>query len=74
MRLREPDFFRYAHRELVRRFGAKVVQGGGLRVKTTVDLGLQALARRAMASYLDERSDPAAGSSRSIPRPAPSGR
>ena len=59
-RMREPDVFRYVERELVRRFGAQTVRDGGLRVETTVDPGLQALARRTMAAYLDERSDPAA--------------
>jgi penicillin-binding protein 1A len=59
-RMREPDVFRYVQRELVRRLGDKAVQQGGLRVDTTVDPGLQALARRIMAAYLDEPSDPAA--------------
>lgn len=56
----KPDFFRYVQRELVRRLEERTVQGGGLRVQTTVDPGLQALAREAMAGYLDERFDPAA--------------
>jgi len=59
-RLREPDLFRYAQRELVRRFGSHAVQAGGLRVETTLDPRLQTLARSAMAAHLRERSDPAA--------------
>jgi penicillin-binding protein 1A len=58
-RMREPDFFRYVQRELARSLGPEIAQDGGLRVETTVDPGLQALARRAMAAYLDQRSDPA---------------
>jgi len=59
VRMREPDFFRYAQRDLLRRFGANALRSGGLRVETTVDPRLQPLARRAMAAHLRARSDPA---------------
>ena len=46
-------------RDLVSRFGEDVVTAGGLRVKTTLDLGLQVRARRAVfTKVLPKKDDP----------------
>jgi penicillin-binding protein 1A len=55
-----PDFFGYVQKELVRLFGEKRVEAGGLRVDTTIDPRLQMVARRALASHLPKASDPGA--------------
>lgn len=50
---REAGYFRdVVHRELIERFGADAVYTGGLRVYTTLDPRLQALAEEAIASRL----------------------
>ena len=41
-----PYFANYVKEELIDRFGARCVYGGGLRVTTTIDLELQRIARR----------------------------
>ena len=46
--------------QLVERYGTKMVQQGGLKVYTTIDLDMQRLARKAIADVLDEKGDPAA--------------
>ncbi|HVM16154.1 MAG TPA: PBP1A family penicillin-binding protein [Gaiellaceae bacterium] len=56
-----PYFANYVKEQLVDRYGASRVFGGGLRVQTTIDLGLQELARTAVAEWLpEEEEDPAA--------------
>ena len=46
--------------ELIEEFGAATVYGGGLRVYTTLDLGLQRAAFDSVTSTLDQPDDPAA--------------
>jgi penicillin-binding protein 1A len=58
--MQHPDFFGWAERQLVQRYGARGVEAGGLRVRTTLDPRLQARARAAIASVLREKTDPAA--------------
>ena len=53
-----PYFANYVKDQLVHRFGVRGVFGGGLRVKTTLDVGLQFLARRAIAKALPEDVGP----------------
>ena len=59
-RIREPYFFGYVRQELVKRYGAKRVRFGGLKVYTTVDRRLQQHARNAIRNTLYLREDPAA--------------
>jgi penicillin-binding protein 1A len=49
---RESFFFDYVTDELVKRYGQKTVRSGGLRIRTTIDLGLQQKARKAIANSL----------------------
>ncbi len=46
---RESYFFDYVSDELIKRYGVKTVRGGGLTIKTTIDLDLQHKARAAIA-------------------------
>src|SRR5262249_52087621 len=55
-----PYFANYVTDQLVQRFGTNRVYGGGLRVKTTIDLELQRLAREAVASALPPSVGPTA--------------
>ncbi len=57
--IREPYFFRYVTQQLDARFGHRLVESGGLRVKTTIDQRLQNLAQRTLKDVLRRRSDPA---------------
>ena len=57
--VREAPFFEQARRELVRRYGRWRTRRGGLRVRTTLDPRLQALAEQALASWLTLPTDPA---------------
>ena len=57
--IRQPYFFTYVQQQLVSRYGRRLVESGGLRVRTTIDLGLQSLAQRTLASVLRNRNDPA---------------
>jgi penicillin-binding protein 1A len=50
---RESFFFDYVTDELVKRYGQKNVRSGGLRITTTIDLGLQQKARKAIKNSLD---------------------
>ena len=53
-------FVEYVRAELVRRYGTDTTYQGGLRVKTSLDLGLQTLAYDAVYGYLDRPdTDPA---------------
>jgi penicillin-binding protein 1A len=58
-RIREPYFFSYVREQLIAKYGASTVRGGGLRVYTTIDPRFQKLAVKAMKETLTERSDPA---------------
>ncbi len=53
-------FVNYVKQQLVDRYGAAKVFGGGLRVRTTIDLELQRLAREAIQTHLPGESGPAA--------------
>src|SRR5439155_16302302 len=53
-------FVNYVKQQLVDRYGAAQVFGGGLRVRTTIDLGLQRLARGAIAKWLSNPDGPQA--------------
>jgi penicillin-binding protein 1A len=55
-----PYFANYVTDQLVREYGTGAVYGGGKRVKTTIDLGLQELAREAVAKVLPESVGPTA--------------
>ena len=57
---RESYFFDYVRQELIRKYGAKRVHDGGMRVVTTVDLKLQQVARKAIAARLPNPGDPSA--------------
>jgi penicillin-binding protein 1A len=50
-----PHFVDYVKQELIARLGEKAVYGGGLRVHTTLDPKLQALAEKAAKKLGDER-------------------
>jgi penicillin-binding protein 1A len=56
---RHPNFFGWATQELVKRFGERRVEAGGLHVRTTLDPRMQATARSAVASVLRTKTDPA---------------
>jgi penicillin-binding protein 1A len=56
---KEDFFFEYVRQQLIERYGAKMVEQGGLKVYTTIDLNMQRLARKAIAEVLDEPEDPA---------------
>ena len=55
-----PYFLNYVKDQLVDEFGAGRVFGGGLRVTTTIDIGLQEQARAAVESVLGNPYGPAA--------------
>lgn len=57
--IRQPYFFSYVEQQLVSRYGRRLVESGGLRVRTTIDLRLQSLAQRTLGSILRSRNDPA---------------
>jgi penicillin-binding protein 1A len=56
---KEDFFFEYVHDLLVNRYGKKTVEGGGLKVYTTIDLRMQYLARKAISEILNQPEDPA---------------
>ncbi len=56
---RESFFFEYVRQQLIRRYGRRTVEQGGLKVYTTLDLHMQELAHKAIAEVLDEPEDPA---------------
>ena len=56
----QPNFFGWATQQLTERFGERQVERGGLRVRTTLDPRLQALAQQAVESVLRTPTDPAA--------------
>jgi penicillin-binding protein 1A len=55
-----PYFAEYAKQQLVDAFGSRGVYGEGLRVRTTIDLGLQELARKAVWNLLPNAEGPSA--------------
>ena len=57
---RQPNFFGWAATQLVKRFGERRVEAGGLQVRTTLDPRMQFAARSAVRSVLREKYDPAA--------------
>ena len=57
--IHQPYFFGYVEQQLVSHYGPRLVESGGLRVRTTIDLRLQTLAQRTLASTLRSRDDPA---------------
>ncbi len=56
---KEDFFFEYVREQLIKRYGAKTVEQGGLKVYTTINLNMQRLARKAIAEVLNEPEDPA---------------
>ena len=52
-------FVEYVRRFLVDRYGEQAVYGGGLRVRTTLDLAMQAQAYDAVYGFLNRSNDPA---------------
>ena len=57
--LQQPNFFGWATQQLAERYGQRQVERGGLRVRTTLDPRLQALALHAAESVLHTSTDPA---------------
>jgi penicillin-binding protein 1A len=55
-----PYFGEYVKQQLIDRFGTSCVFGGGLKVKTTIDLRLQRFARAAIAKWLPDTDGPQA--------------
>ncbi len=55
----EAFFFEYVRQQLIARYGRRTVEGGGLKVYTTLNLHMQELAHSAIAEVLDEPEDPA---------------
>src|SRR5581483_5029880 len=55
-----PYFANYVRDQLVRQFGPRRAFSGGLHVKTTIDLGLQDIARNAVLSVLPSAEGPQA--------------
>lgn len=55
-----PYFTNYVKQQLVDRFGPSQVFGGGMRIRTTIDLGLQELAQKAVWGILDDPAGPSA--------------
>jgi penicillin-binding protein 1A len=53
-------FVQYVREELAKRYGAAAVFGGGLQVRTSLDLGYQAAAEQAIESHLPSPQDPGA--------------
>jgi penicillin-binding protein 1A len=58
-RIREPYFFSYVREQLIAKYGANTVRGGGLKVYTTIVPRFQKLATEAMRSTLNLKTDPA---------------
>ena len=52
-------FVEYVRQQLVRKYGEAAVLGGGLRVKTSLDLKMQAAAYDAVYGFLNRPDDPA---------------
>jgi penicillin-binding protein 1A len=59
-KIREPYFFGFVREQLIDKYGANTVRGGGLKVYTTVVPRFQKIAVRAIKQTLSQRNDPAA--------------
>jgi membrane peptidoglycan carboxypeptidase len=57
--IHEPYFFGYVDQQLVQHYGQRLVESGGLRVRTTIDPKLQSLAEQTIEQHLPARNDPA---------------
>jgi len=55
-----PYFTNYVQQQLIDRYGAGRVFGGGLRVRTTIDLNVQRFARQAITKWLTNPNGPSA--------------
>jgi penicillin-binding protein 1A len=55
----ENFFFEYVRQQLIKRYGKRTVEHGGLKVYTTIDLNMQRQARKAIAEVLNQPEDPA---------------
>jgi penicillin-binding protein 1A len=55
-----PYFTNYVKQQLIDRYGSGRVFGGGLRVKTTIDLNVQRFARRSITKWLTDPNGPSA--------------
>jgi penicillin-binding protein 1A len=55
-----PYFTNYVKQQLIDTYGTARVFGGGLRVRTSIDLGLQEVARQAVAKWLPDDNGPSA--------------
>src|SRR4029079_11824445 len=53
-----PYFTNYVQQQLIDRYGAGRVFGGGLRVRTTIDLNVQRFARQAITKWLTNPNAP----------------
>ena len=60
VRGREPYFAEYVKQQLIPYYGSGRVFGGGLRIKTSIDLDLQKLGRAAIDKWLEGRGPTAA--------------
>ncbi len=58
--LKAPYFTNYVKQQLVDTYGSSTVFGGGLRVRTSINMRLQADARTAISKWLDRPGAPAA--------------
>jgi penicillin-binding protein 1A len=58
-RIREPFFFSYVREQLIAKYGANTVRGGGLKVYTTIVPRFQRLALQSMRETLNYPTDPA---------------
>ena len=55
-----PYFTNYVQQQLIDRYGSGRVFGGGLRVKSTIDLNIQRFARQAITKWLTNPNGPSA--------------
>ena len=53
-----PYFTNYVKQQLIDRYGSGRVFGGGLRVKTTIDLNIQRFARQTITKWLTNPEGP----------------
>ena len=58
--VKSPHWVELVREQLVARYGSSTVLGGGLRVYTSLDLGLQQAAEDAIKAVLDQPGDPSA--------------
>jgi penicillin-binding protein 1A len=58
-KIKEPFFFSYVREQLIAKYGASTVRGGGLRVYTTINPKFQKAAQRAIKQTMNQPGDPA---------------